>query len=26
LVIDPTGHPIGMYSRDPLPPAPSTLK
>jgi predicted enzyme related to lactoylglutathione lyase len=26
LVIDPTGHPIGMYSRDPLPPAPSTIK
>jgi predicted enzyme related to lactoylglutathione lyase len=26
LVIDPAGHPIGMYSRDPLPLAPSTRK
>ena len=26
LVIDPAGHPIGMYSRDPLPPTSSTPK
>lgn len=26
LVIDPAGHPIGMYSREPLPPPPSPLK
>jgi len=26
LVIDPAGHPIGLYSRTPLPPAPSPVK
>lgn len=26
LVIDPAGHPIGMYSRTPLPPAPTPAK
>jgi uncharacterized protein len=26
LVVDPTGHPVGMYSRKPLPPAPSPPK
>src|SRR4051812_32176372 len=24
LVVDPAGHPVGMYSRSPLPPAPSS--
>jgi uncharacterized protein len=26
LVVDPAGHPIGLYSRTPLPPAPSPAK
>jgi predicted enzyme related to lactoylglutathione lyase len=26
LVVDPAGHPIGLYSRTPLPPAPSPTK
>lgn len=26
LVVDPAGHPIGLYSRTPLPPAPSPVK
>lgn len=26
VVIDPAGHPIGLYSRTPLPPAPSPVK
>ena len=26
LILDPAGHPIGLYSRTPLPPAPSTPK
>jgi len=26
LVADPSGHPVGLYSRTPLPPAPSTPK
>jgi hypothetical protein len=26
LVVDPSGHPVGMYSRTPLPPAPSPAK
>ena len=25
LIVDPAGHPIGMYSRTPLPPAPSPV-
>jgi uncharacterized protein len=26
LVVDPAGHPVGMYSREPLPPTPSPPK
>ncbi len=26
VVVDPVGHPIGLYSRSPLPPAPSPTK
>ena len=26
VVVDPAGHPVGMYSRTPLPPAPSPTK
>ncbi len=26
LVLDPSGHPMGLYSRTPLPPAPSAAK
>ena len=26
VIVDPSGHPIGLYSRTPLPPAPSTPK
>jgi uncharacterized protein len=26
LVVDPAGHPIGLYSRTPLPPAPAAVK
>ena len=26
LVLDPAGHPVGMYSRTPLPPAPPAAK
>jgi predicted enzyme related to lactoylglutathione lyase len=26
LVIDPAGHPIGIYSRTPIPPAPTPAK
>jgi len=26
LVVDPAGHPVGLYSRTPLPPAPSPVK
>ncbi|MGZ8394859.1 MAG: VOC family protein [Nitrospira sp.] len=26
VVVDPAGHPIGLYSRTPLPPAPSPVK
>jgi hypothetical protein len=26
IVVDPAGHPIGLYSRTPIPPAPSPAK